>query len=99
MRLTVPSAPMPRMTCLLFREVAASRILTRSLGDPTVNAALAMSQSIPFRMERILSDDGVPSKSWWDATTVAEVSGLGSSPMSMVPENPSGRMPRSIGPL
>ena len=26
------------------------------------------------------------------------VSGLGSSPMSIIPENPSGRMPRSTGP-
>ena len=97
-RVMVPSGPMPRTTCLFPRDPAASRMLTRSLKEPTEKAPLAMSQSIPERMDLMRSAVGVPSKSWWDATTVAEVSGRCSSPMSIIPEKPSGRMPVSTGP-
>ena len=61
MRVTVPSAPIPRMTCLLPTDPAASRMLVRSLRLLTAYAPLAMSQSMPLSVETILSAVGVPS--------------------------------------
>ena len=63
MRVTVPNAPIPRITWVLFKDLAASSMLVRSLNEPTENAPLAMSQSIPFSMEAMRSALGVPVKS------------------------------------
>lgn len=60
-RVTVPSGLMPSRTCLPGIEPDASSMLTRSRGRFTMNAPFVMSQSIPFRMDAMLSADGVRS--------------------------------------
>ena len=61
MRVTVPSPPIPRTTCLFFMDLAASSMLTRSVNLFTAKAPLLMSESIAPSMERMRSASGVDS--------------------------------------